>query len=214
MGVSNNYPTKKEAKTPYLLRDGCPDGLPGSGTITNLPLCCDHAGRLHLIHFDLCRPHPRRQNEERLPHGALYHLNWNQPLSQHRQHHKSHRQRQLLPGHRLQHLLLVAQRLLLPCCLVLQEGDYRRCQWGGAKGLKRSKVLAVQCAASVKQIFNIMSLGPNCPFYWVDTSDARQCAVGPLICCQSTNVIVIIVKRNHCTKHVFETPFHEALFLF
>merc|ERR1712203_1228155 len=69
------------------------------------------------------------------------------------------------------------------------------------------------CAASVKQIFNIMSMGPNCPFYWVDTSDARQCAVGPLICCQSTNVIVIIVKRNHCTKHVFETPFHEALFI-
>merc|ERR1712203_1023048 len=97
MGVSNNYPTKKEAKTPYLLRDGCPDGLPGSGTITNLPLCCDHAGRLHLIHFDLCRPHPRRQNEERLPHGALYHLNWNQPLSQHRQHHKSHRQPSSFP---------------------------------------------------------------------------------------------------------------------
>merc|ERR1712203_622165 len=164
MGVSNNYPTKKEAKTPYLLRDGCPDGLPGSGTITNLPLWCDHAGRLHLIHFDLCRPHPRRQNEERLPHGALYHLNWNQPLPQHRQHHKSHRQRQLLPGHRLQHLLLVAQRLLLPCGLVLQEGDYRRCQWGGgAKGLKRSKVLSLQ------PLLNRSSMqwtwGPTVPFF-------------------------------------------------
>ena len=72
-----------------------------------------------------------------------------------------------------------ACRLLLPCGLVLHEGDWGRGgrQREGAKGLKGPT-----------------SLGPNCPFFGQDSSDA---------------VIIIIVQHT-----VFETPFHEALFLF
>ena len=60
------------------------------------------------------------------------------------------------------------------------------------------KVQGSGFAASVQRIFNIMGLGPKCPFFWADSWDARQCRVGPSLAVKV--LFTFYMYKCHCKK--------------